>query len=127
MTKNKAIFQYYNRRKDGKHLEDCVCRAISTATGLKYYTIERLLEMSASYFACDKLCICCYHNLLEDVFEYRVHHCTNGETVEDIAGRYSDKKVIIRIQGHLTSAIYGTMLDIWDCSTELVDCFWIVE
>ena len=120
-------YRYYNRNPDGKHLEDCVCRAISTATGLNYEAVDRLLDLTACTYDCSKLCVCCYHNLLEDIFGYERHTCMNGETVEDIAEKYPRDRLLIRIDSHLTSSIKGTIPDIWDCSDKLVDCFWIVK
>lgn len=120
-------FVYYNREPLGKHKKDCVCRAISTATGLKYSAVERLLNLTSEFYQCEKLCLNCYHNLLEDLFGYPVIYCKKGEKVKDLAETYSNKRLIIRVKGHLTCSIMGNILDIWDCSDELVDCFWIVE
>lgn len=120
-------YQYYNRNPEGKEIEDCVCRAISTATGLKYAAVENLLQLSADSYRCEKLCICCYPYLLENILCYPVYFCESGETVGEIAQKYSDSKVIIRISGHLSTALYGTILDIWNCSNKEVDCYWLVK
>ena len=120
-------YKYFNRRPDGSHLQDCVCRAISTATGLKYETVENLLDMSADYYGCDKLYVGCYSKLLSNVFRYEKYYCEVPITVNALVNTYKDKRLIIRVQGHLTSSIFGTLLDIWDCSEEIVDCFWVVE
>lgn len=104
-----------------------MCRAISTATGLNYNAVDKLLTLTATCYACDKLCVCCYHNLLEDILGYERYVCKYGETVEDIALQHPDEKVLIRIEAHLTSSIKGTIYDIWDCSNKLVDCYWIVK
>ena len=120
-------YKYYNRNPDGKQIEDCVCRAISTATGLNYDAVNRLLDLTAVCYDCEKLCVCCYHNLWEDILGYERHVCMNGETVEDIAYKHPQEKVLIRIDSHLTSSIKGTIYDIWDCSEKLVDCYWIVR
>ena len=120
-------FRYYNRRPDGKHLQDCVCRAISTATTLPYEACAKLLNLTADMYSCETLCICCYHHLLEDLFTYRCYHCYNEERVRDIARAFPHDRVIIRVQGHLTCAINGVIPDIWDCADEIVDCFWIVH
>ena len=120
-------YRYYNRNPDGKHLEDCVCRAISTAMGLNYEAVDRLLTLTAFGYGCDKLCVCCYHNLLEDILGYKRYTCYDGETVEDIAKRHPHDKVLIRINAHLTSSVKGTIYDIWDCSQKEVDCYWIIR
>lgn len=120
-------FIYFNRRPDGKHLQDCVCRAISTATGISYDAVNRLLELTAEKYSCDKLCVCCYHNLLEGILKFPRFNCTKGETVRDIAAAYPNNTLLIRIQGHLTCAVNGYVHDIWDCTGESVDCFWITK
>jgi hypothetical protein len=119
-------YQYYNHNPDKLHLKDCVCKAISTATGLHYPAVENLLELTAEKYDCDKLCVCCYHRLLEDILCYYREECYFKQTVEEVAKRFPRNKLIIRVDAHLTSAMYGVVLDIWDCSQELVDCFWIV-
>lgn len=120
-------YKYYNRNPKRIHLQDCVCRAISTATGLCYEAVNNLLELTACEYDCDKLCVCCYHNLLENILCYTRQECDFNKTVSDIAMLYPRNKVIIRVNGHLTSSINGTILDIWDCSDELVDCFWVIQ
>lgn len=120
-------YKYYNHNPDRKHLKDCVCRAISTATGLCYDAVDTLLDLTAKEYKCEKLCVCCYNNLLEDILCYHREDCYFKQTVQEIAAKHPRNKLIIRVDAHLTSAIYGTILDIWDCSQELVDCFWIVQ
>lgn len=120
-------YKYYNHNPDRLHLQDCVCRAISTATGLCYEATNNLLDLTAATYKCDKLCVCCYHNLLEDVLCYHRQECHFKKTVEEVASDYPRNKLIIRVQSHLTSSINGTIMDIWDCSDELVDCFWVVQ
>jgi hypothetical protein len=119
-------YKYYNRNPDNRHIQDCVCRAISTATGLGYDAVNNLLEITSSEYDCEKLCVCCYNYLLEDVLCYTRKDCNFKKTVEEVVSEHPRNKLIIRVDAHLTSSINGTLLDIWDCSDELVDCFWIV-
>lgn len=120
-------YRFYNRRPDGAKLKDCVCRAISTAVGINYESVEKMLNLTAEMYSCEPLCVCCYHHMLEDLFSYPCVTCRRGETVEDIAKAFPDDKLIIRVQGHLTCSIKGIIPDIWDCSQEIVDCYWIVH
>jgi hypothetical protein len=106
-------------------LEDCVCRAISTVTSIDYEETMQLLENTAKAYNCEKLCVCCYHYLIEDYFGYACNYCDNGEVVQDIANLYPNDKIIIRVKGHLTCSINGKIKDIWDCSQEKVDCYWV--
>lgn len=118
-------FRYLNVNPDNESINDCVTRAISTATGLKYHAVENLLVLSANKFGCDALVLSCYQNLLEKVLCYRGHDCF-GETVADIAKRYKNRKVIIRIEQHLTCSMYGVIEDLWDCSEKRATKYWIV-
>lgn len=120
-------YKYYNRNPQRLHVKDCVCKAISTATGLSYEAVDNLLKLTASEYDCEKLCVCCYHNLLDDVLCYHRVDCDFDKTVEEVAALYPRNRLIIRIEAHLTSAINGVVLDIWDCTKEFVDCFWIVQ
>lgn len=122
----RAVYKYYNHNPDNKKIGDCVCKAISTATGLNYNAVDNLLEITSELYGCQKLCLCCYHNLLEDILCYERNICKHNETVEDIARRFPRDIIIVRIDGHLTSIIKGVILDIWDCSGKIVDCFWFV-
>lgn len=105
-------YRYYNRNPKQIKTSDCVCRAISTATGLKYEAVNNLLDIISQDYDCDKLCVCCYNHLLEDVLGYEKNICTNLEHVEDVVKEHPNSILIIRIDAHLTSAIYGTLLDI---------------
>lgn len=107
-------WRYYNANPRGDEEEDCVCRAISTAVGIKYEAAQNLLRISADLNGCDELCVCCYHLLLEDILGLEPIYCDGGETVEDIAWKHSGQRVLIRVDGHLTCAIMGAILDIWD-------------
>ena len=120
------VYKFYNRNPNNDRVGDCVCRAISTATNLNYTAVNNLLELTAKTYDCDKLCVCCYHNLLEKILCYDRIICKRNETVEDIAHEYPRDTIIVRIESHLTCIIKGTILDIWDCSKEYVDCFWFV-
>jgi hypothetical protein len=119
-------YKYYNKNPDNLKINDCVCRAISTATGLNYSAVDKLLELTAKEYCCDKLCVCCYHNLLDDILGYERHYCDHDETVEILAKMYPRDTIIVRVEGHLTTIIKGNILDIWDCSQEFADCFWFV-
>ena len=120
-------YKYYNVNPDRLHVSDCVCRAISSATGLCYEAVNNLLDLISNEYSCDKLCECCYNYLLEHTLCYHKFNCNFSNTVEEIAERYPKNKLILRIDRHLTSSIFGTVLDIWDCSKEYVDCYWIVQ
>lgn len=119
-------YKYYNHNPDDARISDCVSRAIGAGTGLSYKTVNRLLSKTAEIFECDKLCVCCYKHLLSHTFGYDRYICRRGITVSDVIEDFNTSTLIIRIQGHLTCAKNGVLLDTWDCSDKEVDCFWIV-
>lgn len=124
-----ASFRYHNENPFKIEEEDCVCRAISCAMGnLEYQTVKELLKLSAEHNNCDTLCVCCYHHLLEDVFNLPVRYPQNWERVEEISDMYPNNNLIIRVEGHLTCSLKGSIIyDLWDCRKRLVDCYWIVS
>ena len=102
-----------------------MCRAISAALDIKYVAVNNMLELIARHYGCDKICVCCYHRLLEDVFGMQPTFC-DGETVGEVVARNPGHKLLVRVGGHLTCGMYGTVIDTWDCTGEIVDCYWIV-
>ena len=118
-------FMYYNRNDSGLEEPDCVARAISLGTGIKYNVAWNLLRLVAGDCECDALNVGCYSYLLEEIFDFPVRYCDDGETVGDIIGMYPNNIVIIRADGHLTCGFYGVLSDLWDCSDMLVDRYWI--
>ena len=120
-------YKYYNRNPKRVHSKDCVCRAISTATGLCYEAVDNLLELTSTEYKCDKLCVRCYGHLLSEVLCYPKKNCNFERTVESVALEYPRNKLVIRVDSHLTTSVNGIILDIWDCSSELVDCYWIIQ
>ena len=119
-------YKFYNANPLGELEQDCVCRAISTATNIDYRKIEHKLQLIGELFECDALCVCCYHFLLENVFGLRPKFA-NGKTVGEVAKEHPHNTLIIRIEGHLTMSECGTVFDIWNCTSQKADLFWIVE
>lgn len=119
-------YKFYNANPLNKFEQDCVCRAISTATKIDYKKIKHKLQLIGELFECNALCVCCYHHLLEAVFGLKPKFA-NKKTVSEIAKSHPNNILIIRIEGHLTMSEYGTVFDIWDCTQEKADIFWIVK
>lgn len=120
------MFVYYNINPLGKTENDCVCRAISLGTDSDYGFIYYLLYNNSEQNECDMLVKGCYRQILEDKF-YLKPRKAYGRTVGEIAKRFRCSKVIIRINGHLTCSVNGNVWDLWDCSDEQADEYWVVE
>lgn len=121
---SKKNFRYYNQNPYGNTEQDCVCRAISFALGISYRFADKLLRITSKLHRCEKLCLCCYHHLLEEFFKIK---CTyfRGK-IKDLCEMFPHNILIIRIDGHLTCSVFGVVHDIWDCTDKDVTCYWIV-
>ena len=119
-------FKYLNVNPLSLREQDCVTRAISTISGYSYAEIQDKLYYISQLLECEKLCVCCYQHLLDDVFCYE-RIPIRDYTVGEIADMYPDCKLLIRTEGHLTCVVYGVIRDLWDCSNEIADIIWIVE
>lgn len=119
------MFRYLNLNPNGETTGDCVIRAMSLALGNDYYdTIDSLIKTS-HYFNCDMLVKDCYGSMLDELGFKKYYGM--GRTVKEVAEDFYDKKLLIRIESHLTASLYGDVFDTWNTSNEIVDCFWIVE
>lgn len=119
-------FVYLNVNDTKREEMDCVCRAITLASGLKYHTVEKLLQLVGEHNNCDPLTVHCYHYLLENVLGYQVKFADDYETVEDIINQYPNNTLIIRLEGHLLCVINSVIYDLFNSSDQLVDRYWIV-
>lgn len=119
-------FKYTNLNPLSLREEDCVTRAISLASGYSYAEIQDKLYYISELLECEKLCVCCYQHLLDDVFGYERIPCKNL-TVGEVASMYNDCILLIRIEGHLTCVVYGVVRDLWDCSDSYADIVWLIE
>ena len=120
-------FVYFNNNPYGLKEEDCVTRAITLANGYcSYEEIKEKLELIAKLFNCEKLCVCCYRHLLDDVFKYQRVNC-DDLLVGEFADKYPFGIFLLRINGHITCLIDGTIYDIWDCRNELITDAWRVD
>lgn len=120
-------FMYYNINPS-KHVEsDCVCRAITLASGLPYKTVSKLLDLVSEHTGYDRITLKSYSYLLEKVFLYPVFYAEEGETVDDVIRKYPNNTLLIRIKGHLLCAVASVVTDLWDSRDELVTCYWIAK
>lgn len=103
---------------------DCVCRAITNATKLDYYDVERKLKEVASLFDCEYLCVCCYKFLLDYVFGFTRIEEYQGKTIKEFLDKHPYGTFLIRVDGHLTYARDSVCYDTWDCTDCIVDIVW---
>lgn len=121
-----ARYIYYNQNPDGNKENDCVTRAISLASGIKYTEVRKKLFYTSRLLNCEKLCVCCYEHLLEDVLKYEPIQC-DGLTVEEFADLYPQGTYLVRMNGHISTIINNTIYDIFDCRDVEITNAWKVE
>ncbi len=121
-----ARYDFYNVNPLGKIEEDCVCRAISGALEEDYYVIENKLQLVGDLFDCEKLCVCCYKFLLDEVFGLNRIEEFSGLTISEFAQLNPIGTFIIRTDGHLTHIKNGVCRDTWNCTNMIVRIVWVV-
>lgn len=118
-------FIYYNVNPIGERIEDCVCRAITLATGLPYEVIEEKLYYTGKLLDCEKLCVCCYKHLIENVFNYRRVNC-DDMTLGEFADLHPHGIYLVRMNGHISCIIDNDCFDIFDCRSKILTDAWRV-
>lgn len=118
-------YKFLNVEPNNERLQDCVIRAITLATAIPYDDVVEMLYINGFENKCDEICLSCYEQLLEHLGY--VKRPANGLKTGEIAYLYNHKILLIRMEGHLTCSIDGCVYDIWNCTNEIADCYWIVE
>ena len=121
-----AHYKFLNLNPLGKREQDCVCRAISLALEEDYYVIQHKLSLVGDLFDCDKLCLCCYKFLLDEVYNLNRIEEYQGFMIQDFITDNPKGTYLIRIEGHLTCVVDGYCYDIWDCTDKIIDVIWEV-
>lgn len=119
-------FIYHNINPDGDREQDCVTRAISLCCNLPYSTVRSKLYHTSKLLDCEKLCVCCYKFLIEEVLKCRRVNC-DGMRVGDFAYNYPNGTYLVRMDGHISSVINGDLWDTWDCRDRIVTDAWEVK
>jgi hypothetical protein len=122
-----ARYKFLNLNPLGKRELDCVCRAISLGVDEDYYKVQHKLSLIGDLFECEKLCVCCYKHLLDNVYNLERIEGYHGFTINEFLEHEPYGTFIIRVDGHLTAAIDSVVYDLWDCRDETVDIVWRVK
>lgn len=119
-------FKYINVTPNGEILPNCVNRAISLATGVDYEVVEEKLELVARLIECSKLCVCCYEFLLNEVF--RLKELPDKDiSIKQFSENHKNGIYLLRMEGHISCLMYDVLMDLFDCSDEIITKCWQVE
>ena len=120
------MFKYHNENPNGYHIPDCVIRALTLALNIPYYEVVMLLQNNGDYYSCDCLNKLCYEKLLD--YDLNLpHYIGDDSTASEIANDFPNDILLLRMEGHLSCAMYGDIYDIWDCSDEIITDFWVIR
>lgn len=108
-----ARYIYHNQNPDGDIENDCVTRALSLALDVDYAEIRKQLYYTAKLLNCERLCICCYKFLIEDVYKCKRVNC-DGMYPNDFADLHPYGIYLLRMNGHICTCIDGEIYDIFD-------------
>ncbi len=119
-----AVFRYLNVNPNHEKHNDCVTRAITLASGLRYDEVRRKLYHTSKLLNCEsKLCPTCYSFTIQEVLGGVPKNC-DGMTVGEFADLHPRGTYLIRIEGHLTCIIDNTCWDLWNCLHRKCDMAW---
>lgn len=117
------MYKYYNANSLGNFVNDCVIRAISTATNKTwddtYNEISDIAQRNGTMMD-DRIFV---RSLLNH--RYKKIPYVRG-TVGEVAGEYPDKILLITMDGHITCSMYGIIYDSFDCRKRIAEDAWIV-
>lgn len=120
------MYHFYNVEPNKERLGDCVIRAITLALGIPYHYVVELLYQNGLDYECDEICMDCYGMMLDN-FDLEHFRVRTQKTVKEVSQDFYDSIVLIRTNGHLTVSMFGTVVDIWDCTEEYVTDIWLVD
>lgn len=127
------MYEYYNAHPQGKHVNDCVKRAITIASGMSYEDVSRALNRykkitGASVYNDRKNCDAYVEKVLlgkKMSFPAKAGHPRmNGARFCDI---YPKGNYILNMAGHWSVCVDGVIKDSWNCSEKCVYSAWKVE
>ena len=122
-----ARYFYLNMNPDGNKENDCVTRALSLCLEVPYKEIRKQLFHTARLLNCEKLCVCCYKFLIEDVYKCKRINC-DGLYPNEFADLHPLGTYLLRMNGHICSCIDGDIYDIFDSRYySLLTDVWEVE
>ena len=118
------MYKFYNNNALGLFQNDCVIRAIATATGNTwddtYEHLSNIARLNGNMMD-DK-------DFVIDYLDKRYKRLENIPiTVGEVSGTYPDNILLITMGGHITCSKYGIVLDSFDCRERVAEYCWIVK
>jgi hypothetical protein len=126
-----TTFRYHNCNPKQKCTEDCVIRAISSATGDSWeYVARQLVEymvQTGEVYNTPKL----YGKYLKDVGWVKQKQPVNSDgskmKIKDFLKTFKGQAIVHAGRGHVTYIAEGHLWDIWNCENEIIGNYWTPE
>jgi len=116
-------FKYWNENVEGKHIGDCVTRAITLASGLSYNKVQEKLFYTGKLLECDPLCVECYDFLLTKYLDFDRLYPLN-ETLWEFSSKHTRGMYLVRSRGHISVLLDNCVYDTWDCRDMVLTTAW---
>lgn len=121
-------FEKKNVNPKGRKADDCVIRALSTSSGMRWQSVyEQLGELGL------RLCRMpnekqTYEKWL-NIMQYTKHKQPRREdgtkyTVQELIDELWVRDAVITVANHMTVVEDGVLIDTWDCSQKTVCNYW---
>lgn len=118
------MYKYYNANPVALLTNDCVLRSISLFEGDSWdNTYNKLSDLAQNE---GKLLddVSFVENYLNSKYRRLKHRArTVGELIEE----YPDKRLIVTMNGHIATILYGTLYDTFDCRNRELWGVWTYE
>ncbi len=124
------MFKEYNAHPKGLKVDDCVVRAIATATNKDYLECRRELNRAKRDLGYTS------YKDTEFLYEYLagyprlIFKPVKGEPRikgSDFTKLHPKGKYILKMAGHITTCINGVIYDTWNCTYRSVYTAWEIE
>lgn len=123
-------YECYNHNPKFKKTTDCVVRALSFATQIKYFdVVDELVEIykKTGFHIADKKC---YEKFLEKHGFIKMKQARKSDNTKYTLREFDkvikkDELVIVSIAHHLAVVYDHIVMDIWDCRGKVVGNYWV--
>lgn len=118
-------YEYYNANPKDKNVGDCVKRSLSKAFDIPYNDVKNELnrikrELGEKAFNSDAVWREFLNRHNAEYIKFSVHKGHARMDGNQFCSKFPKGRYVLRMAGHLTACVDGTIYDTWDCSNKCV-------
>lgn len=117
-------YRYVNQNPHGRHIDDCVLRALSLLTDRSWREVQDELSDIANRdgYMIDDV------DFVEDYLDDRYpRECHYSKTIGEFAEEYPHGKYAVTSNGHITAIVNGVVFDTFDPRRKIMRCAWKIS